>query len=158
MIAWHQHICVMCTQKIQFGILKNAEIFLIVMDSENNWIIVHWLLPPIEIEVRGFMNHNRRSVNNNTSNGQISFLLLCRPPKNVKPIIELQFYDLIFLVFLGTYGTVTFFFLATVFLSGIMVLLFYALCYSHYKTASLAVFIAYQTPKKLLCSQNFAIF
>ena len=80
-------------------ILKYAEIFLIVMDSENNWIIVHWLLPPIEIEVRGFMNHNRRSVNNNTSNGQIFFLLFCRPPQNVKPTLEFQFYDPIFLVF-----------------------------------------------------------
>ena len=37
----NQHICIMCTQKIQFDILKYAEIFLIVMDSENNWIIVH---------------------------------------------------------------------------------------------------------------------
>ena len=69
-------------------ILKYAEIFLIVMDSENNWIIVHWLLPPIEIEVRGFMNHNRRSVNNNTSNGQIFFLLFCRPQQNVNPTMK----------------------------------------------------------------------
>ena len=112
-------------------ILKYAEIFLIVMDSENNWIIVHWLLPPIEIEVRGFMNHNRRSVNNNTSNGQIFFLLFCRPPQNVKSIIEFQLYDIIFLAFLGI-----------VFLSCTMVLL-------QPLQNSLTVFIVYQSPKKI---------
>ena len=95
----NQHICIMCTQKIQFDILKYAEIFLIVMDSENNWIIVHWLLPPIEIEVRGFMNHNRRSVNNNTSNGQIFFLLFCRPPQNVNRLWSFNFMILFFLLF-----------------------------------------------------------